>query len=733
MSYDSAFSLLAHRNETDVKNLNNISRKSSSIPYAGQGEPLQYLPPADPLGERFTHWFHHGWRYLYAPVPVWGERPDWQMVLRYEMDARALWRNYQHPDWLLGLCFDDFTNYLLIDLDARSQFHPHVDWEGYRSVLWALEAIGLCRPVAVRSSGNGGIHVYYFLSESVHTFTLACAVRAALWHAGIALEPGQVEQFPNCKPFDGWYKSHRLPMQEGSCLLDDDLEPCSTYLKTFLDATDSSADGQGLDPWCTDLEAFLDAADASAAGQDLERLQQAMRDVKSRKRRSGCTLGDTNGGWKTDLEKAIAEGWTGFHQTNQLLYRIATYVVVWMGLSGQAAIDWTVNAAVNAPGYRTWCRHQHEIVRRCTSWVRSCENFYSAYPSHPQRILSFREHFALAEREGANNVVAFMPNAERQRQTEIRLRDVVALLRADSVLPTAADERGKAIIAKSKEVYGIGFSQTTLHKPTYLPLWHPAHQPVELPCFPILPDPWETSLEMCVNPDPEPAYTRLSYMEVFCKPLLLLPPAVDVDLSSLKPGEVEIPPDPSIDFSNSSDSLSVENFLNENPSLIKLTYPYSSDRDAPSAHQQNLSMEQASLFVSLDLPQSPAPERAGSSPGCDPTSHFTTPIENPPAGDSKALPSEEELALRRRMLVEHAGPLLYQGPSAHTLVSIAGQKRMVVRGVRPGTQVVLCPDPWNLTPQLIFVKPLHGADDWLNGVQVRVDCLFPQPPPSAAQ
>jgi len=31
--------------------------------------------------------------------------------------------------------------------------------------------------------------------------------------AGIALEAGKVEQFPNCKSYDSWYKPHRLPMQ----------------------------------------------------------------------------------------------------------------------------------------------------------------------------------------------------------------------------------------------------------------------------------------------------------------------------------------------------------------------------------------------------------------------------------------------------------------------------------------------------------------------------------------
>jgi len=50
----------------------------------------------------------------------------------------------------------------------------------------------------------------FFLPEEC-TFTLACTVRSALWDAS-ALEAGKVEQFPNCKSYDSWYKP-RLPMQ----------------------------------------------------------------------------------------------------------------------------------------------------------------------------------------------------------------------------------------------------------------------------------------------------------------------------------------------------------------------------------------------------------------------------------------------------------------------------------------------------------------------------------------
>lgn len=680
-------------NEKVVKNLNISSRLPAwgdDDPSATSASPM--LPPAEPLGERFLRWFHHPWRFLHADAPDWGKRPDWKFEQAYYLEPRNLWREYRNRTCLLGLGFGRLTGYVMLDVDAGSPWHPHNDQSAFKHLLGVLETIGLCRVVVVRSSASGGLHVYYFLAAPVSTWSLACAVENALWDAGIVLAPGELESFPNAKSWGSYYHPHRLPLQEGSYLLDADWEPCTD-----------------------DLEAFLDAAERAADGQDHGALQAALRHAKKPRRRrlvrQSTTLGDRHAGCRADLEAAIAEGWTGHGQTNQLLRLIAKYAHMWLGLQGHALVQSMVEIARSCPGYETWCRHQHEIEKRCREWARWAERQHSPYASHPQRQGSYRASMAAVERQEGNNIVAFhQPNAERQRQALSRLQHCVALLQEAEALPQLASERSRALIIKSKEIYdGVGFSQSTLHKLPYLALWHPDYLASQVDDGSLL-DPWDEGMpEACVNPVPEPLYTQFA-MEVVGQPILFLPPAADGHPSSALQLEVE-PLD----------------------SSITTAYPCFFERNAPLGHQQTLSMEQVSLLPSLDSPQSPVPECAASPLGCDPVSQPPAPAENPPVGDDGALLSNDELAARRQSLVEHQGSFLYRGPSAHTLVRLTGQKRMVVRGVHLGQEVVICTEAWTLHPQLLYVKPLRGADDWLDGVQVRWDCLHPQPPPLSVE
>jgi len=75
-----------------------------------------------------------------------------------------------------------------------------------------VETIGLCRG-GVQSSGSGGVHVYFFLAEEVHTLPwhARCAPRCGM----PALPCRQGGAVLNRKSHDSWFKPHRLPMQEG--------------------------------------------------------------------------------------------------------------------------------------------------------------------------------------------------------------------------------------------------------------------------------------------------------------------------------------------------------------------------------------------------------------------------------------------------------------------------------------------------------------------------------------
>ena len=473
------------------------------------------LSPDDVLGQKFLEYFHHPWHFIHAPTPLAGERPQWTTETRYPLQPRNLWSLYQNPDILLGLRFGTETNYFLLDVDSGSTYHSTNDAENFNTVLATMEGIGLCRPVIIQSSPSGGIHVYYFFNEKHNSFDLATAVFLALVQKGIIIKDGQLELFPNPKsygkdkPTD--FKAHRLPLQAGSYLLDASLQPESN-----------------------DLEDFFDAAAWSANGQDDAALHQAIADAKTQRKRlfSKGQISRSAASWKRHLEERIQQGWTDFHQTNELLKDIACYGIVFRRLQGEQLVDYVEATAVAAPGYQQWCRHQHEIRKRATERARNCENFYTPYPSVPNRLLTYRQQFG-----NANNVVPFSPNQERHQKTLDRIAAVVSTLKERQQFPTTISLRAKAIIEASKNEYGIGVSKTTLNKPDYLLLWHPDHEAVipgsgvRLPQqpdsttfspekYPQLPDPWFEGDEPLTQAQQavHPVYTLPPYMKVFCLP-----------------------------------------------------------------------------------------------------------------------------------------------------------------------------------------------------------------------
>ncbi len=483
-----------------------------------QGREGQSLLPEDPLGQRFLEHFHHPWGFIYAPVPEKGERPAWVTENGYPLQPRNLWRQYLSATVLLGLSFGKWTDYLMLDIDFGSQYHPRNNPQRFQELLGVLEGIGLCRPVPVRSSDSEGIHLYYFFNKPLHSFSLACAVSLALKEAGLTVKSGQLELFPNPKPYGldkpTNFKAHRLPLQTGSYLLDDDLQPCSN-----------------------DLAEFLDAAEWSATGQDEEILEQALTAARKQKM-FWSSSGKRNAAqvWRQDLEERISEGFTDAHQTNYLLKDIGCYGIVFQKLQGQELVEYIAATAIALPGYQQYCHHQHEIKKRAAEWAQCCEGFYTPYPSYPNRLRSYKEQFGLRQ-EAANNIVGFSPNQQRHEQTLARITAVVTALKEQGTFPSTKSARAKAIIATSKELYGVGVSQTTLHKSNYLELWHPDHEkervnadeiqvcaPQQPEKYPPLSDPWlqdsnpEIPVPQAVQEISDPIYTLPPYMKVFCLP-----------------------------------------------------------------------------------------------------------------------------------------------------------------------------------------------------------------------
>lgn len=513
-------------------------RKTVSKQNSSQSSPLL---PADPLGQRFLAYFNHPWHFIHAPLPNPGEKPKWLTETRYSLELCILWQKYRDPDQLIGLRFGQTTRYLVIDIDRNSIYHPENDPKAYRQVFYALEDIGLCKPVEIISSHSGGVHIYYFFSEPIPTFGLACAARNVLAAAELTIKDGQLEIYPNAKkytPKPSDYKAVRLPLQIGSYMI------CV------------KRDGMS-----NDLEKFLDAADWSAQGQDLETLRQAIEQAKQQQKYLQQAKTSRNvQQWKQDLEYIISQGWTDYGQTNQILLKIACYGVVWQQHQDQALVNYIVETAKQAPGYQQYCRHQHEIEKRARECAASSQSYYTPYCSYPKRQRNYAQQFQFddagnillceigSKQNQANNIVEFCPNLNtvRQQQTIERISQILAHLEATGQLAQTITKRAKQIIITSKQMYGTGVSQSTLHKQQYLALWHPKHQtqrcvidqpeavteqftPSEIP------DPWlkPESLEpLQIQEFPE-NYTPCPYMKV-----IYLPPARSIVFEVLVDNEL---------------------------------------------------------------------------------------------------------------------------------------------------------------------------------------------------
>ena len=442
------------------------------VPYDRHKSSRKSLTPREFVGKLFVKYFNHGWSYIYAVMPKEEKGAKWYTKKGYPLDLRNLWSLYKNKGKLLGLRFGADTNYFLFDFDRWGEYHPCENEEKFKEVLGILEEIGLCRPIVIRSSDSGGLHVYYFLPRHVHSFTLAATIERVLADRGHFLQKGHLEVFPNPKPYNKSritnFNGHRLPLQpkSGSYLLDFDYEPVSA-----------------------DIGVFLKQAEFTSSLQDMESLSEAMT-VTDRWYKRQFIYGRRRGEKKMsgaefrfDLQEVIEEGWSGRGQTNDLLLKMAAFGVVFLALSGERLVDYIVKTAINSPGYTQYCGHQHEIDKRARDVAKSAENFsYLPYCNYPKRDISYTEHFYGRGREDKkannkdSNVVLFPKSRERHEETVERVAEIVAILKAEGAFPEGICKREKAIRAKSIEMYGVGGSSTTLRKAEYLPLWHPLHE-----------------------------------------------------------------------------------------------------------------------------------------------------------------------------------------------------------------------------------------------------------------
>ncbi|MBD2694327.1 hypothetical protein [Anabaena catenula] len=475
----------------NTDNFNKPARRRSSP----KSQPHQ---PASELGKRYVKYFWHPWSAIVAPVNNSHSKPAWRTIDHY-LQPSQLWKNHQNSDQLIGIRFADYTRYATIDIDTFSHYH---NLEAYQTIKTALEDIGIVEIVPIQSSHSGGYHLIIPFSAKIPTFNLACALEQTLKDAGFNIRPGHIEIFPNPKPWGKDsitnYNAIRCPMQpeSGAYLLDEDLQPISHSVATFLDHCDHAA-----------------------SRQDLSKLRYACKKARKRhtkeqyRQKASIKIEE----WQSNWEEIIATGWTGFGQTNTLLQIIVGYGIVFLDLQHEHLIEYAVETARNAPGYREYCQHQKRIETRVRDWVKCTirHQWYTPYASYPNRpLLTYINTFALAiadireqkKQQNQNNLLPFekpkSQNQQRSEKTQKRIRAIVQTLEiqqriqknrnteVQNTLPVQTEltetglseivtERSKQISAEYKLLYNKTLSQNTLYK--YKHLWHPQW---------YIPDPW---------------------------------------------------------------------------------------------------------------------------------------------------------------------------------------------------------------------------------------------------
>ena len=310
--------------------------------------------------------------------------------------------------------------------------------------------MGLVNAVTCTSSYSDGLHLYFPFQVAQNTWELAIAVATLLENAGFRLTAGQLELFPNPRPYAiegslSLFNAHRLPLQAGSYLLDNDFQPI----------------------W-SDQHTFVDHWQFAQRRNTVER-KTLQRLLKQFQRKQYCISGKAEK-FVNDLNAEIELGWTGAGQTNRLLGRITMRAYIFHHilcggepLTGRTLINEIVTTATSLPGYEEWCQHQHEIEQRAEEWARCIEG--SRYFHYGDGNGKYKSKTEVSQPEQPSW------NQRQSQAARDRIRQAIADLLNHNTLPSAATARFHALTQ-----YSIGGASLYRHRD----LWHPSYLALEV-------------------------------------------------------------------------------------------------------------------------------------------------------------------------------------------------------------------------------------------------------------
>jgi hypothetical protein len=362
---------------------------------------------------------------LWATLPSWSPiqliNGTWQTLKtqsgkKVPLTLSAIERAYR-LDQIFGKRFGMLTNYLMLDIDAGSLYHPRNG--GLQPILAAIKKLGLCRCLIIQSSDSTGIHLYFPLSAAVNSWALASAAHAVLSAAGIQITGGQCELFPNKKALGAQHNGHRLPLQQGSYLLNDD----------YAIVSNSKAD-------------FLQQWQLAASDQDTDTLTQAL---------TAKTPLPAQHRAYTGALPPIA--WTAFGDSNEVMKALVNYGDRYLGLKNVVDLaEWIIVVAPQLPGFAQFASQESkdDLLRRnwAYRWAKS--------------------HF----RSARNYQAAISPDHNAEVEREAKWRVMATLERLGDVSSLGIRKLWKIISTTAKEWFGTGISWKVFNKYRNLILAH---------------------------------------------------------------------------------------------------------------------------------------------------------------------------------------------------------------------------------------------------------------------
>jgi len=406
--------------------------------------------PRPDLADAYWSKFN-AWQFLQASVPKAHQKPDWKAIHTYPIARRLA-----HRGKLIAIRPKTYTQFLVLDLDALSRYHPQQNPYAIPQLQQALEErLGLVSCIPIRSSDSRGLHLWYWFKDEQNSYRLAEAVAIVLKEAGFILQAGHLETFPNRKAWidsdnpDDWSQYHaiRLPLLEpGSYLLD----ACNDYQPL-------------LHPLLDQQQEFLHLIEHCQRRNDLtsERIE-AILATQPKPYKKVSVSGNQ---YLTDLLDKVRDGWDGHGQTNQILFDVTRLIRIFGHLLHSTDPYWETERLTHAihdylltlPGREQFCSHNHELDKLAQNWAKWVQT--SKYKPY-----GYGKTPLDTEPQTETVLPTHSHNQKLQQTARERIISAIVKLLNQDHLPTTTTARIEALEA-------LGIQRGTLYR--HRDLWHP--------------------------------------------------------------------------------------------------------------------------------------------------------------------------------------------------------------------------------------------------------------------